>query len=47
MSVTSPARENTAVLWDLRKVPFEREPDEFESGGTEAHYTDEKQDARG
>ena len=32
MSVSASAGENTAVLWDLRNVPFEREPDEFESG---------------
>ena len=32
MSVTASTGENTAVLWDLRNVPFAREPDEFESG---------------
>lgn len=32
ISVTLSVDENIAVLWDLRAVPFEREPDEFESG---------------
>jgi hypothetical protein len=32
MSVTISVGEDAAVLWGLRKVPFEREPDEYESG---------------